>query len=595
MIGSLGDGVIPVFLRPGWLAGLLALPLIVAWWRYRVRGRSVWRDTVDPHLLPHLLDQAPMRRQTGLWLLLAGWVLAMLALSGPSWRSEPQPLWQTKAPLVVALQMSESMQATDLPPSRLLQARALVAQVLKQRVGGQVGLVVFSDQAFTVSPLTDDPANVAVFLDALVPDIMPAEGQNAAQGIAWARRLLEQAGYRSGDILLLAHGADRAARNAAADAAEAGFRVSVLGLGTAGGSVYRDGSGSIHHTQLDAAALRSVAAAGQGRYASATAADALAGLGVLTPDSNADAAAQGEKRRVRADQGYWLLPPLLLLVLLAFRRGASLMLLAVVLAVPALQPAQAAEEGGWWRRADQQATAHARRGDAAYRDGDFAAAAQAYANVPGADGAYNRGNALAKQGQYQQAVEAYDQALRMQPGMADAIANREAVQRRLRQQPPPQGQNPQQNPNQSRNDPNQGGNQQDNPQGGQSGQPGQQDGSASPPDPGTSKPQPPQPGSDGQGQQDGRDTPPSPQSGDPAAQQQADAAQREAMQRALQQQAAQAGQQDEGDAQQPRTPAQRERDLATEAWLRRVPDDPGALLRAKFRLEYERRQEQGEP
>ena len=588
----MNDGLIPTFLRPWWLTGLLLLPLLAVWWRHRARQRNVWRETVDAHLLPHLLEGASMRSQWGLWLAMAAWGLAILALSGPSWRSQPQPLWQAKAPLVIALELSDAMQATDLPPSRLLQARALVGQVLKQRAGGQVGLVVYSDDAFTVSPLTDDSANVAVFLDALVPDIMPADGQNAARGIVWAQRLLEQAGYAQGDILLLAHAADRDAQRAAEAAAEAGFRVSVLGLGTAAGGVYRDAAGSIHHSRLDAASLRSVANAGRGRYATAASANALASLGVLTPASSDDAAGQGEKRRIRADQGYWLLLPLLLLSLPVFRRGPALVLVLAMAALPISQPAQAAE-GGWWRRADQQAQASARRGDEAYRKGDFAAAARAYADVPGADGAYNRGNALAKQGQYQQAVEAYDQALRMQPGMADAEANRKTVLQRLRQQPPPKSQNQQQNRNPSRDNRNAGGNQQENPQGGDPGPQTGQDAPTSPSQPSQSPP--PSQQNDATGQGNNAASPLQQQATDPAAQQQADAAQREAMQRELQQrQARQAGQQQAGRPQQAQSPAERERALATEAWLRRVPDDPGALLRAKFRLEHERRQTRGD-
>ena len=90
-----------------------------------------------------------------------------------SWRQREQPLWQTRAPLVVALDLSSAILANDLPPSRLLQARAKIAELLKERAGGQVGLVAYADEAYTVAPLTDDAANVALFLDALSPDVVP--------------------------------------------------------------------------------------------------------------------------------------------------------------------------------------------------------------------------------------------------------------------------------------------------------------------------------------------------------------------------------------------------------------------------------------
>src|SRR3546814_2803492 len=76
--------------------------------------------------------------------LLLGFAIAVLAMAGPSWRTGEQPLLQGEAPLVVVLDMSGAMLANDLPPSRLLQARAKLATLLQQRSGGQVGLVVFA-------------------------------------------------------------------------------------------------------------------------------------------------------------------------------------------------------------------------------------------------------------------------------------------------------------------------------------------------------------------------------------------------------------------------------------------------------------------
>ena len=136
------------FLRPQWLWALMALPLLAwAWHRRRLRD-SAWRGAVDAHLLPHLLDRGESRRGiAALCALLAGFGIGVLALAGPSWRQGEQPLLHGEAPLVVALDLSSAMLASDLPPSRLLQARAKLATLLRQRNGGQVGLVVFADDA----------------------------------------------------------------------------------------------------------------------------------------------------------------------------------------------------------------------------------------------------------------------------------------------------------------------------------------------------------------------------------------------------------------------------------------------------------------
>ncbi|MBW3551681.1 MAG: VWA domain-containing protein [Proteobacteria bacterium] len=147
-------------LRPHGLWALLALPLLAGLWQLRRRRASVWRQAVDPHLLPHLIDgRVEARRNTALWLGVLGYLLAVLALAGPSWRQIEQPLWQTRTPLVIALDLSSASLAGDLPPSRLAQARAKIASLLEARQGGQVGLVVYAGDAFTVAPLTEDAAN----------------------------------------------------------------------------------------------------------------------------------------------------------------------------------------------------------------------------------------------------------------------------------------------------------------------------------------------------------------------------------------------------------------------------------------------------
>lgn len=584
------------FVRPLWLLGLAVLPLLAWWWRRRAAQADVWRRSVDAHLLPHLLEAGSARRaRWGVRAALLGLAMALLALAGPAWRQVEQPLWQTRAPLVVALDLSSATLAGDLPPSRLAQARAKIAQLLQQRRGGQVALVAYAEQAYTVAPLTDDVANIALFLDALEPDVMPEDGSRASAAIAWSQQLLRQAGFGGGDILLLTGDADAGARQAAAAAASAGYRVSVLGLGSAAGAAYRRPDGSIGQAKLETARLQAVARAGEGGFQTVQPdARDLQALGVLEPLQAGARASRGEKRAAWQDEGFWLLPPLLLLAALAFRRGGLLAVLALGLCLPLVTPARAqgqaqpqaqsqaqAPEGTLWRRADQAAYARMQQGQRAYRKGDYAAASQAFGTVPGAQGAYNLGNALAKQGRYEDAIAAYDRALRQQPGMADAVANREAV-RRAMQRKPPTGAN--------RNQP--------NPQDPRNGQSQSRDGQGQPgkgeQEPRRANPPPRQPGQ--QQGQDARSAQDAQRPPTPADQRAADAAQRQRMQRELQQAQRQAnqGQDVPGKPDRAEQAAQRERSLATEALLRRVPDDPGALLRAKFQLEYQRRQARGE-
>jgi len=557
-------------LRPQWLWALLALPVLLGLWRVRRRRTSVWRENVDAHLLPHLLvERGGARVRWGAWTAGVAYVLAVLALAGPSWRQVPQPLWQSRTPLVVAVDLSGAALAADLPPSRLAQSRAKLSTLLRERQGGQVALVAFADDAFTVAPLTEDAANVALFLDALSPEVMPVDGQRADRAIEWSVQLLKQSGFDRGRILLMTDHAGDGAGQAASNAAKQGFRIDVLGVGAEAGAPYRRGDGTFANARLDEGSLRGLASSGDGRYARIASDDGdLRALGVLDPTDTEDAArVDGKRGHAWQDEGYWLLPPLMLLALFAFRRRAAL---AVVVLCVLWNPVRAAD---LWRRADQVEHTRIAQGNEAFRRGDFNAAAQAYQLADSADAHYNRGNALAKAGQYPQAIAAYDEALKRQPDMPDAIANKRAVEAAMKREPPKGGQSKDQQK-----------------QGQQNQKPDQTPGQK----PQSGQPDPQQDSSrDSKSQDSGpQDSNPKPQpaQSDPADTQQqrdADAAQRQRMQQALQQQGQ--AKQEPQDKARNETPQQREQRLANEAWLRRVPDDPGGLLREKFRIEYERR------
>lgn len=573
------------FLRPPWLWALAALPVLAWVWRVQRQRRSAWRGHVDAHLLPHLLVRGGAGARTGMIAAAIAYTLAVLALAGPSWRQAEQPLWQVKRPLVAVLDLSGRITASDLPPSRLLQARAKLAQVMDARAGSPVALVVYAGDAFTVTPLTDDTANIRLFLDDLAPDIMPMEGQRADRGIAWAARLLMQADARRGDILLLTDRADSAAVAAASEARAQGYAVSVVGLGTSSGAAYRGGDGVIGHASLDASSLQGLASAGGGRYHALTADDGdLAALGVRSPALMGESTATAGGGKAWRDEGYWLLIPLMALALLGFRRGAALVLVGV-LWLPMAPPVSAAGID-WWQRADQVEHARVVEGADAYRQGDFAAAEQAFTGIDTPEGWYNLGNALAKQQRYDDAIAAYDRALRAEPGMPDAVANRAAVDA-ARKRPPSSGEG--------------------------QGKPGQQgDGKQASkgsqgdakPEPGSQKPASPSPADNTPASQSAGKTPPATNSSsrtppssppDAAAQSAADAAQRERMREAMARDAGQGADQAKQGAPvvQAETAEQRERRQAVDAWLKRVPDEPGSLLKAKFRLEQERRQREG--
>jgi Ca-activated chloride channel family protein len=632
------------FIRPWWTLLLLALPLLWRALKSADGDAQIWRGAVDAHLLEHLLVRnagaAPAR--SPVWLASAALIIATFALAGPAWERLPQPLYKNQAARVIALELSNTMLAQDVKPSRFERARYKIADILKRSGDAQTALIAYAGDAFVVAPLTDDANTVASLVDSLDPSVMPAAGNDTGKAIDLGVKLIRQAGDREGEIVLLADSASGDADAAAARARNAGVRVSVLGIGSAQGApialgeggFLKDKSGNIVLPKLDGAALADLAHAGGGRYAEYRndAGDLDALLGSLAEGGEAAKDASGAQVQSERflDRGPWLLLLLLPFAALGFRRG-WLMLLPLVLLVQA-NHAEASVWTDLWQRADQQAQAQLNagkpkeaqalaknpelRGTAAYRAGDFAAATTDFASADdagkdNADAPYNHGNALAKQGKYQDAIAAYDEALKRAPNMDDAKANKKAVEDFLKKQ------QQQKQDQQQKNQQDHQGNQQqqpgnDQPQDSKDSKDGKGDQKG---DDGSEKKESKDPGKDEQGSsaQDGKQQDSQKQNesssgkdqkGDEknAAQQpkQGSEADKESQQK-FQQSIDQALSKDGKDGKQPQpvrlgareTDQRSEKDQAVEQMLQRVPDDPGGLLRRKFQLEYQRRQQGG--
>lgn len=473
------------FLRPWWLAALpLGVALIV--YLFRVQGSDGgWRGVVDRALQPFVLrDSGDFGGQR--WPLVAAltaWSLATVALAGPAWERLPVPAFRSNEARVVALDLSRSMDAADLSPSRLARAKLKLLSLLDRRQGGQTGLVVFSTHAFTVTPLTTDTATAAALVTALSTDIMPTRGSRIAPALEQGAELIRRAGVTDGRILLMTDGDPSASDLATARALrDEGIGIDVLAVGTEDGGpipaldggFLTDRRGSVVVPRLDVRRLAQLAEAGGGRFSLITADDS--DLERLEPpaDPGALTEVEDETRVAEAwrDAGLWLTVLLLPLLALGFRRGWVAVVIVCVLvprpdalAQTADSPAvEGAESGGkladvWrslWQRPDQRGLAaleHDRparaaelfddpewRAAAQYRAGNFDASAAALGGLDTAKAHYNRGNALARSGELHGAIDAYERALELDPAHDDARYNRDLLEELLEQLEPPEQQ-----------------------------------------------------------------------------------------------------------------------------------------------------------
>src|SRR5690606_12519443 len=188
-------------LRPEWLWALLPLGVLLILARRRGVGESRWHQVIPKELLQHLIPQGTRLRRRPLLSLSLVWLITVIALAGPAWQKQPQPL-QTKADhLVVILDLSLSTLATDLQPNRLPRAKQKLSDLLQQRQEGQTALVVYAGHSTLVSPLTADSAPVLAMTPATDPGIMPALGSRRGREVDQAIGLLETAAGPHGRLL----------------------------------------------------------------------------------------------------------------------------------------------------------------------------------------------------------------------------------------------------------------------------------------------------------------------------------------------------------------------------------------------------------
>ena len=450
------------WLRPWWLLAMLPAAGLAVLLHRRHASAGDWERVIAPALLPWLLEQrATPPRQRLPWIILAAWIIAALALAGPSWRELPQPVYRSEQPLVILFDLSPSMLAQDLKPDRLTRARLKLMDLLAARHEGTTALVAYAGDAYVVTPLSDDARTLAALAPALTPDLLPTPGSAPEIALAKALGLLANVGEQRGDILLITDGVspDAAAAMTAQLAGAKAVRLSILAVGTAAGApaplpgsgFVRDRSGNMLIARLDSAPLQALARQHGGRYVelSADTRDVQMLTQTFAAQARERTLALHQNRDTRRDEGPWLALLLLPFAVFAWRRGlfAMLLLAPLLLGTP---PASALEWQDLWQRPDQRgqraleagdaATAQkeftdpARRGAAAYRAGDQGTAAAEFGKLDDANAHYNRGNALARSGDYPGAIAAYDRALELDPNLADARFNRALVQRVQQQQ-----------------------------------------------------------------------------------------------------------------------------------------------------------------
>ncbi len=593
------------FLRPFALLGVVPAVLIAIWYAVRQTGRERFASLLSPELQGVLVTGSDGGRR---WLV-AGMIAAMLGLgaitiAGPTWQRQDVPARDLDDALVVLFDLSLSMHAEDITPSRLHRARRELADLLTLREEGTTALIAYAGDAHVVTPLTDDVDTIRHMSDSLTPEIMPILGSRTPVAIELANQLLENGAEEKGRILLITDGIR--GLEASASACDTRYPLSILGVGTAARAPVpvpvgegrtqwlADSNGNRVTAQLDSPRLRELAGFCGGAYSEVRVGDEdlltiLPGLGDASDEF--DTRDDVQQVDMWIDMAYAFAIPLALLMLLAFRRGALPVILLASVCVPLLGAPNSASASFWddvWQRRDQQAyealqaqDAEAAstlfederwRGVADFSRGAFGEAASTFGELADkqANDYYNLGNSLAFSGDVPGAIDAYEQALAVDPAHEDAVHNKTVLEALMSEQ--------------QQNQSDQSGERQEGQPDANEGQPPQDNGNQSDAHSNTDQSQ--AQGEQSSEQQDAQSSEPS-----EASQQEAQASESQSVETS------------QSEAQ-PTENGEPEIDAAAQAararerinsLLRRVPDDPGGLLRQKFLFETREREQAGKP
>ena len=574
------------FLRAGWILLIPIAILLIFFFKRRLLTIGNWEKLIDKRLLPYVMSRRQLSdNQYKWWLISLISVLSIIALAGPTWERIEQPSFRTDQSLVIALDLSRSMNAQDITPNRLTRAKLKILDILERRQGAQVALIVYSANAFTVTPLTSDTDTIIALINSIDTSIMPSRGSYPALAIDKGLQLLNQASVSNGEIILVTDGGITSdSFSSAQKLRDEGYRLSALGIGSMNGApipketggFITDSTGQITISRLEVDDLKDLVEIGGGSYTSITSND----QDIDTLLSEVYSAVRESDDSITTDQWKEFGPWLLLIVVpfgsLLFRKGWVFVFLLTIM--PIDNSVYALDWNDLWKTRDQQAKEAMESGDydkaielfedsewlaaAHYKAGNYRQSANGYNNNSNIDHLYNHANSLAKIGQFEEAIENYEQVIAEEPNAEDALYNLNLLKDLLSE-------------NQSSEENNDDGQSSEEASTGEQSQQQNGDESEQSDNEGNSKT-----GDSG----DESDANPNQKLSN---EEDIEAIEKE-LERAAEENSNQESQQEDNNESGIEGRMAQEQQQAMEQWLRRIPDDPGGLLRRKFRYQYQR-------
>ncbi|BDD11618.1 membrane protein (plasmid) [Fulvitalea axinellae] len=443
------------FLRPQFLWLIIPLLLIYILSVWSVRDQVKWRKHIAQHLQPFMIKRGSETLK--IWILtisLFGMIFGIVSVSGPTWGKIKIPGQIVETPVVIALDLSQSMMATDIQPNRLERAKFKILDLIEENPQARMSLVAFAGSAHTVVPLTKDYNIIKSFMDGLNPSMMPIPGTDMATALNMADTVTQ---YSKAPSTLIVFSDDFSEDDfeALQEYAKADKKLEIIPLNTPQGAevpnfggkgTMKDKNGDPVHSAQDPVTLQRLASVEN------------ITVNQMTLDRSDMAAIA---KRVRAglkfqevkdqekdewdDKGFWFMIPFLIAILFLSRKGSVAFSIIVLMAFTGCAPkekgtfkfqdlwfthdyqAQKLSDKKEYKKASELYDNQLRKGVALYKSGDINGAIKAFRQDSTAYGAYNLGLAYYKNGNLVAAQKAFEKATELDPDMEQAQNSKSIV------------------------------------------------------------------------------------------------------------------------------------------------------------------------
>ncbi|MCX6990052.1 MAG: VWA domain-containing protein [Chlamydiae bacterium] len=452
------------FAHPLWLFGVGLIPLV--WALFFLSNRATQpihrlENFIDSHLLPYLLVNKSNQSRLftkGLVIWTLVWSCMTLGLAGPRWSFREVEVFSKQQHLVILLDLSLSMNAADVKPSRLARAKQKIEDILSSPNTVKIGLIAYAADPHMITPITDDKETIRHLLPSLDTSLVYVQGSRLSPALDMAGAMLDVEPGTCKSIVILSDGGfeDAGAISKAKEIGKKGIVIHTMGVGTEGGAPIVDHEGRNKKkngvaviSKLDKTRFQEISSAGNGRWLQAEYSyhDENAIFQDLEKRVNEEIATS-KKNRFWQEHFYLCIIPILPIFLLWFRRGKILVFLPFLFSfslnateIHFKNPEQLGQESfakGDYEKAAEEFEDPYRKGVAYYNAGKFSEAETMFKassrQSVALSAVYNLGNSLAKQQKLKEAISAYEDVLEQCPEDSKTRQNLDVVKKMLAEQ-----------------------------------------------------------------------------------------------------------------------------------------------------------------